>query len=161
MATLKPLAPRRAVMWGKRDANLLNWRYRDRPDVDYGIWCLGENDRNRGYLVTRKMTIMNYETPVLCDFWLEPPAAGGLNKMIAAALTADHGRDASLVITMAGSPDTSLGSALWRAGLIRLPQRLLPQPVVVIGEFIDDPMDRQLLPKVEDWPATPFDWDVF
>jgi len=160
MATLKPLPPRRAVIWGKRDAKILNWRYWGRPEVDYKIWYLGVDDRSKGYLVTRKMTIMNYKTLVLCDFWLEPPTAGSLNKMIAAAL-ADHGRDASLVITMAGSPDTSLGSTLWRSGLIRLPQWLLPQPVVIIGSLIDDPMDQQLLPRVEDWLTTPFDWDVF
>jgi hypothetical protein len=161
MLGLDTLAPRRALVWGSRNVKLLNWRYRDRPEVDYVIWYLGEGGRTKGYLVTRKMTIMNYETLVLCDFWLEPSTAGGLNRLIAAALAADHGRDASLVITMAGSPDMRFGSVLWRSGLARFPQRLLPQPVVVIGGFIDGKMHSQELPGSGNWLATPYDWDVF
>jgi GNAT superfamily N-acetyltransferase len=160
IALQHPMRSRQALMWGQRNIELLDWRYRDRPEVDYGIWRLNEGGRADGYLVTRRMTIMNFETLVLCDFWLEQPSTAALNKLIAAALAAEHGRGANLVITMAGSPDTKMGSALWRAGLIRLPQRLLPQPVVVIGGFIDDG-GRSAVPSVKSWLSTPYDWDVF
>ena len=129
--------------------------------IGYIIMYLGETESMSGYLVTRTMTFMNIQMLVLCDFWLENATVGDLNQMIAAALASNHHRDIRLVVTMARLPNKKLGSTLWQSGLIRVPQRLLPQPVVVIGGQINGISEQPCLPEFSKWQTTPFDWDVF
>jgi hypothetical protein len=60
-----------------------------------------------------------------------------------------------------GPPDAASRRALWRAGLVHVPDRLLPQPVAVFG---GDPHERGStggFPMLDGWSLTACDWDVF
>jgi len=150
---------RRARVWGYRSVEHLNWRFRDRPDVDYDISYAFEAEKRVGYIVTRRMSILGRCALVLCDFAFERVSGGHLATGIQTARDRND-EHLDLVMALASTPDKRARRALWRAGLVPIPQRLLPQPVVVIGGPVPGGAGVTL-PSTRHWHATPYDWDVF
>ena len=147
-----------ASVWSPRDVARLNWRYVDRPDIDYEIRDLRVADRPVGYLVTRRMTIKGRSVLAVCDAWTEPEHVLALRAGLEDAMVPDAPQ---LVIAIGGSAAPALRSAFRRAGFLRCPTPLLPQPVAILGGGVGDPAVRVDLPVEPTWHLTPYDWDVF
>jgi hypothetical protein len=145
---------------GRRNRELLDWRYRQRPDVEYSIWRIDQYGQPCGYVVTREMKIMNYQALVICDFWLEEAPLGALGKVLNSAISRAN-KKLDIVISIATTTDLRIRRQLWLAGFMPVPQNLLPQPVVVIGEGLDITGTAPPFPRLSGWKVTPFDWDVF
>jgi hypothetical protein len=60
-----------------------------------------------------------------------------------------------------GPPDARSRRALWRAGLVHVPDRFLPQPIVVFGGAPGQKHSTGGFPLLAGWSITPGDWDVF
>lgn len=149
-----------AQVWGDRRAASLNWRFRDRPDVQYAVHLVEIEDETVGYVVLRRMPIMKYSALVICDFWLEKSPIGALADIVDTALSDEPG-NIDIVIGLAGSMDPKLRQEFWRAGLIPIPQLMLPQPVNLIGGKTNSSNDDPSIGDLSDWALTPYDWDVF
>lgn len=147
------------VISGKRNATLLNWRYKKRPDVNYNIWV---DPRRDGYLVTRQLTIRKINILLLCDFWLEQFNATNLNALISAAIRQARVKNLTFIATMAGSPDVGFDRVLCKTGLILVPQFFLPQPVMVVGNLeFGRNCENKIVDLKNNWLITSYDWDVF
>jgi GNAT superfamily N-acetyltransferase len=156
-----PLAqwlPASTSWWSPRVAEVLNWRYADRPDVEYGIRDLLDRGVRVGYLVTRSMTIGGRRVVAVCDAWTAAGRAAALRAGLRDALAADpRARLAIAVGGAAAAPE--LGRAFRRAGFVRCPTRFLPQPVVIHATSLR--AEAGEVPDLDAWHLTPFDWDVF
>lgn len=151
------------VVRGVRTADTLNWRFARRPGVDYGVWRVtrAAETGSGGYVVTRAMTIQRYRVLAVCDVAFDRWDAALIRCTLGAIARHSADQRCSLVMFQGGSPDPAFGRALWRAGLVHVPTRFLPQPVAVLG---GDPQQRGSaggLPPVDQWTLTPRDWDVF
>lgn len=150
----------RAAVWGARWREQLHWRYVQRPDAEYDILRVAGRAQD-GYLVTRVLQIQKYRVLVVCDLALEPFDAATLHAALAAARAQRRDERVDLVMVQGGAGDARARQALWRAGLVRVPERLLPQPVAVFGGAPDDVGSTAGLPLLDRWLLTPCDWDVF
>lgn len=150
--------PSGTVAWSVRDAATLHWRYVRRPDVSYAIRELRQAGTRVGYLVTRRMRIGGREVLAVCDAWTVPGHEPALRAGVRAALAAEPG--ARLVLAIGGSASPEYARACRRAGFLRCPTPLLPQPVEIYGTPVGAraPVD---LPALNTWHLTPYDWDVF
>lgn len=150
--------PPTARWWGARPADLLNWRFADRPDTNYEIRYLVTSDEPAGYLVTRRMRIKGLEALVVCDYWHREGHEAALRAGLDAARA--DGKRTDLAMAIGGTVSPSFARASRLAGFLPCPQALLPQPVVVFGGSIGGTPDVPL-PSAEEWHITPYDWDVF
>jgi hypothetical protein len=150
-----------AAVVGARTAELLNWRYGRRPDVDYGIWRITKDAHPIGYLVTRVLTIRNHRVMAVCDLAIADFSAAVLRQAIWSVVRQSASDRCRLVMLQGGPADASSRLALWRAGLIHVPTRLLPQPVEVLGGSTYTPQSTAGFPLLDQWTLTPGDWDVF
>lgn len=151
--------PEGAAFWSPRRRELLDWRYTERPDLDYEIRYLHREGSAIGYLVTRRMRIGRLRTVVVCDFWAEPSGFGALRIGLEDAVRS--GGRAHVAVAMGGNVAGTTRRAFRRAGFVRCPKALLPQPVSVIGGGMGEGEDRIELPAFDAWYLTPCDWDVF
>jgi hypothetical protein len=147
-------------VWGERSAASLNWRYCQRPEIDYSIRLIEDDSGITGYIVTRSMEIMNKQTLVVCDFLLEASPKGSLGKALELALLDEKDKiDLTVCTTTLDSKWTR--SEFRRASFFRVPQFMLPQPVVVIGGSANEKDWNTGCDSFSDWSLTPYDWDVF
>lgn len=163
-AELTNQIPDGAIVCGARALPELRWRYVRRPGVHYQVWNVTRGSDLLGYAVTRRMHIMSYETTVVCDLWTRSDTAG-----IVPGLLARLRRHAApsppdlLVVLGSGSP--ALGRpALLGSGMCPAPQRLLPQPVALIGGNLGASSEEPAWLRPASlcrWVITPYDWDVF
>jgi len=148
------------VVRGLRTAGALNWRFAQRPGVEYGIWRVGCCEGG-GYVVTRAVTIQGHRVLAICDMAFDRWNATLLRATLGAIGRQTADQRCTLVMFQGGSPEPLFTRSLWRAGLIPVPNRLLPQPVAVFG---GDPQQRGStggFPLLNQWALTPCDWDVF
>lgn len=150
--------PPATTVWTPRDAARLNWRYAERPDADYDIRALRQDGRFAGYLVTRVMSIGGRSVLVVCDAWTAPGRAGTIRAGLRAALAGAGAPRLALAIGGGASPE--LARAYRRAGFVRCPTALLPQPVVLFGTPVGH-THPAAVPELGSWHVTPVDWDVF
>jgi len=150
--------PESTLAWNPRHADLLDWRFVDRPEGDYEIRYL-HRGRVVGYLVTRRMRIRGLRALVVCDMWLDgfdPDAfAAGLED------ASRSGTRVDIAVAFGGSSAPGYRQALRHAGFVVCPSCLQPQPVSVIGCGVGDGPHRLGVPPVAAWHLTPMDWDVF
>jgi GNAT superfamily N-acetyltransferase len=151
--------PGHVTVWSPRSEKQLNWRYTKRPDCQYKIWYLRDKGRPVGYLVTRRMDIKGRPALVICDCWAGQQHAGAIRAGVEAARR-DTGRRA-VTIAMGASAVPHLARAYRRAGFIRTPSAVLPQPVVIFGGGLGSEASDDDLPALDTWHVTPYDWDVF
>ncbi len=52
---------------GIRDRNYFNWRYLQHPTRDYGIYQAKKNGEIKGYIVLRKVGLLNFNSAVIVD----------------------------------------------------------------------------------------------
>jgi hypothetical protein len=146
---------------GLRTPESLAWRFGRRPGVEYTRWSVSRRGVAVGYVVTRAMTIQKYRVLALCDVRLADEGAGVWRRVmdIMAARAAETRAD--LLMLQGGSPEPAATAARWRAGLVRVPDRVLPQPIAVFGGAPGVAGDAGGLPPLDRWYMTPGDWDVF
>ena len=152
---------RSGVVRGLRTPEALNWRFARRPGIEYGIWRIERRGSAAGCVVTRVMTIQRRRVLAICDLDLDRFDAAAIRGALGAICRQTADRRYALVMVQGGPPDPASRRALWRAGLIHVPDRLLPQPVAVLG---GDPQQRGStggFPPLNQWALTPCDWDVF
>lgn len=70
----------------RRDADLLNWRYRDHPDEDHWVLTLGDGERLRGYCVIRVFNRGPRRRGKLLDLLTAPDDLAARQALLAAAL---------------------------------------------------------------------------
>jgi len=150
-----------AVVRGLRTPATLNWRFAERPGVDYGIWQIERDGSNAGYAVTRVMTIQGHRVLAFCDLALDPFDAATLRGALGAIGRETARERCTLVMFQGGPPDARSRRALWRAGLVHVPDRFLPQPIVVFGGAPGQQHSTGGFPLLGGWSITPGDWDVF
>ncbi|MDE3075696.1 MAG: GNAT family N-acetyltransferase, partial [Chloroflexota bacterium] len=134
-ALVREAPPQRARVWGARTQAELGWRF-GRPGVAYTVWNLLDGDGLAGYAVTREMHIAPYDALVLCDLWLrraQRSALAFLLNEIRHRLHQSASHLPDLLIAMCGWPAGADGRSLLAAGFLPVPQRLLPQPVALVG----------------------------
>ncbi len=150
-----------AVVRGRRTPEILNWRFAERPGVDYGIWRIECVGHAAGYVVTRVMTIARRRVLAVCDIAIDRFDAAALRATIGAVGRQTADERCTLVMFQGGPPDPASRRALWRAGLIHVPDRFLPQPVAVLGGDPHEQGSTGGFPLLGSWALTPCDWDVF
>jgi len=150
--------PESVATWAPRRAEMLNWRYTDRPDFDYEIRYLHRAGQAVGYVVARRMRIKGRRALVLCDSWTLPSETTALRAGIDDALRA--GERVEAVVTFGGNVPNTSQRAFRRAGLFRCPRAVQP-PVSIVGGGIGDGPQRIELPAIDGWYVAPYDWDVF
>jgi hypothetical protein len=146
---------------GWRSPAFLNWRFTDRPGAQYAIFRVEHASGAIGSIVARVLDIQKYRVITVCDLALEPFDAPTIRAALADVqrqLTAER---ADLVMLQGGPSDARSRRALARAGLVRVPDRFLPQPVAVFGDVPGTRGSDAGLPPLADWCLTPCDWDVF
>lgn len=161
LASLEPSDTSQAEARGQRSVAQLEWRYVKRPGTDYAIWRLVTGGTARGYLVTRVLSIRKYRVLAVCDWRMTRPDAAVLRAAFAAVLARAASDRADLVMVQGGPPDRASRAALARSGLIRVPDRFLPQPVAVFGGPPPRVGNPHLPAQLGRWHLTPCDWDVF
>lgn len=112
-----------------RDAAYVRWRYRAHPSVAYRSWGYGTRRAPRGYAVTRVVERSGTPWLYVADLWAEDGRAARAALGAAIHATADaEGVAGVALLTMPGSRTAALAA---RAGFLRLPRRLEPQPQVL------------------------------
>ena len=149
------------MVWGDRNAELLNWRYRDRPNIDYRIIHIYENGSVTGYLVARKMKIGRYQALILCDFWHTTYKQNVINLATETALRHGEWKDIKIIISFISTSDPRIPRSLWKTGFIHVPNFFLPHPIWIVGGPVSSSSKDAELPKLNSWHFTPYDWDVF
>ena len=151
--------PGHVAVWSPRSEKQLNWRYTKRPDCQYEIRYLRHNGRPVGYLVTRRMDIKGRPALVICDGWVAPRHPGAIRAGVEDARRgAPRG---AVTIAMGASAVPHLARAYRRAGFVRTPSAVLPQPVVILGGGVGPGASAGDLPALTAWHVSPYDWDVF
>jgi len=156
-----PEAPPASHVRGRRTIDDLAWRFGRRPGVEYAHWVITRSGRALGYAVTRVMTIQRYRVLAVCDLQLAAYDAAVLRRVIASIAAQSADARAELVMFQGGAPGAAARLACWRAGLVHVPDWLLPQPVAVYGGAPGLTHDTAGLPGLTEWHLTPGDWDVF
>ncbi|MFH1944813.1 MAG: hypothetical protein ABIJ35_06350 [Acidobacteriota bacterium] len=158
---LKNHIPLNTLVWGDRNAELLNWRYRDRPNINYRIIHIYENGNVTGYLIARKMKIGRFQALILCDFWHTTYKKNVINLALKTALMHGEWRDINIIISFMTTSDPRIQWSLWKAGFIHVPSFLLPHPIWIVGGPVNNSYTDVELPKLKSWHCTPYDWDIF
>jgi hypothetical protein len=110
------------------------------------------------------MEIAGRDTLVICDSWAARRRQGALLPSLLDRVRALPGsRRPALAIVLASPAGATAPAALLSAGMAPVPQRLLPQPVAVIGGAMGaEPAPAWLRAAgLARWYITPYDWDVF
>lgn len=140
---------------------LLTWRFGRRPGADYAIWRIARRGRAAGYAVTRVMTIQRHRVLALCDLALDRYDAATIRSVLGGVTRQTVAERVELVMFQGGPPDPAARRAFWRAGLVHVPDRFLPQPVAVFGGAPGQRGPTAGVPTLDRWLLTPSDWDVF
>jgi len=156
-----PGRPQGPAVRGLRTPEALMWRFGRRPGTEYGIWRVTSGGRVAGYVVTRVMNIQRYRALVICDIGLDRFGAAEIRNVVADISRQTAGERVDLLMLQGGPPDAAGRRALWRAGLVHVPDRLLPQPVAVFGGDPRQPGSTGGFPLLDGWWLTSGDWDVF
>lgn len=150
-----------AVVCGARSAARLNWRYRDRPDVEYGMWGVRLRDEFIGYCVTRVTKVKGVTALVVCDFWLHPGNEGMLRTAMAVALREAAPESPRFVAAFACVPSAPERRAIRQAGFFPVPKSIVPGRMPLIGTCPARMNGKTPLPDAPCWFITPYDWDVY
>ncbi len=145
---------------GARTVDLLAWRFLRRPGTNYGIWRVHRRGTAAGYVVTRVLTIRTHRVLAICDLALDRLDAGSVAQIVRHVRRGTT-EAVDLVMLQGGPREPASRRALLRAGLVHVPDRLLPQPVAVFGGEPARPGSTSGLPLLHQWELTPCDWDVF
>jgi hypothetical protein len=145
--------------WSPRTAEIVHWRFQDRPGCAYEIRRVTRGGRSIAIVVTRRMTIRGWRTLVVCDAWFDASGPAALRAAVDDALSA--GGRVQLAIAFGGTASPAYAEALRGAGFRVCPPAVQPQPVAVIGGAVGAPGARVVMPGVAAWHLTPCDWDVF
>ena len=153
--------PEATEVRGVRTLEGLNWRFVRRPGAEYAIWRVAVAGDEVGYVVTRLVGIKGYRVLAIVDVDLRPRSASVLAQVLRAVSNTAEFRRANLVMAQGGERGGDTQRALAGAGLLPVPERILPQPVAVFGGPPPGVNDAPHLPALDRWRLTPGDWDVF
>jgi predicted N-acetyltransferase YhbS len=150
-----------AVVRGARSAARLNWRYKDRPDAEYGMWGVRSRDEFVGYCITRATKVKGVLVLVVCDFWLRPGNERMLRMAVAAALREAGPGSSRFVATFVSVPSGPERRAIRQAGFLPVPKLAVPGRMPLIGTCPARMNGKTPLPDASSWFITPYDWDVY
>jgi GNAT superfamily N-acetyltransferase len=155
--------PGSASVWGSRTLEELQWRFEGRPGVDYRLWDLRADGALVGYVVTRELRIRSLDTTVVCDAWLDPAHGAAMGRAMSVLRRRPAGSASQWLIAPCGGGAAGAVRTQVAAGMIPIPQRLLPQPVLVVGNALGtgEPTAWMRTGGLSQWFITPYDWDVF
>jgi len=155
--------PHGREVWGARSREELEWRFHQRPGVDYARWDVVDASGLVGYAVTRRLSIGGFETLVVCDSWARARRTAILPLLLDHVRSLPSRERPRLAIVLGTAAVTTRPAVLLAAGMLPVPQRLLPQPVALIGGAIADQHPPAWLKAggLRRWHVTPYDWDVF
>lgn len=149
-----------AAVRGARTADVLAWRFLRRPATEYGIWRVHRRGAAAGYVVTRVLTIRTHRVLAICDLALDRLDAGSVAQIVRQVRRGTT-EAVDLVMLQGGPREAAARRALLRAGLVHVPDRVLPQAVAVFGGEPARAGSTGGLPLLHEWELTPCDWDVF
>ncbi|HJQ82656.1 MAG TPA: hypothetical protein VKA21_01165, partial [Candidatus Binatia bacterium] len=141
----------------ERTAGYLAWRFVEKPTREYTTWGLERDGRLAAYLVTRSSVLFGVPCVVLMDFGCERGEDGALAALIAARLAAERRAGVALAVAVGLHP---FFSRLARLGFVRVPERLEPRPLNLVGKPLAPGIGEDLLDPSR-WLITLADWDVF
>lgn len=156
--------PTGAAVWGARSLAELRWRFESRASPSYELWNLMADGSLVGYVVGRRLAIRSTQTTVVCDTWIDDRHGHALGPVMSALRSRPGASARQLLIAMCGGGRTGTVTAQLGAGMLPVPQRLLPQPVVVLGGPVEGSVASApwMRPRgLAHWFVTPYDWDVF
>jgi len=109
----------------RRDSHHLNWRYCQRPSVEYAVYAVGSPDV-RGYVVLRTRRMFGMKLGMIVELMVADRDEG------VARVLVDHGvqhlLECGAEAVACVVPDRPpFGSALRRQGFLRVPRALLPR----------------------------------
>jgi hypothetical protein len=159
-ATARPAG---AAVWGARTLAELRWRFESDASATYELWNLMAGASLVGYVVGRRLAIRSTETTVVCDVWVDDFHGHALGAAMSALRRLPGASALRLLISMCGGGRAGAMAAQLGAGMLPVPQRLLPQPVVVLGGPVGSAAPAPWMrPRgLTQWFMTPYDWDVF
>jgi hypothetical protein len=121
---------------GKRDRSFLEWRFRDSPRLVYDVVFVYKRNTLVGYLTTRQTEYRGYKCLFLIDSFLGISITDSDWNFICWHLTNTAlalNTDMLLVLAHSNSP---LLDSLTQFPLIKIPERILPQPTPVFVEWL-------------------------
>jgi predicted N-acetyltransferase YhbS len=150
-----------AIVRGARSAARLNWRYKNRPDAEYGMWGVRSRDELVGYCITRVTKVRGVPALVVCDFWLQPGSEQMLRMAVATALREAGPQSPRFVTAFVSLPSGPERRAIRHAGFLPVPKSILPGRMPLIGTCPARMNGKTPLPDISSWLITPYDWDVY
>lgn len=149
-----------AKIMQKRDAQFLNWRFKQRPNQDYQIVAALRNRELLGYIVTRKVNISHRRVGIIMDHIVLPGRMDVFRSLLSHALDGfkQAGLDLSCVACM---KNNIYYKALRAEGFFRLPSRLNPRKLILVGRVNQDTPAKGIFLDKRNWFLSFADWDVF
>ncbi len=153
-ALYERLAPRYRCM-ARRDARVLNWRFRDAPGAAYRITLArDEGDATlRAYAVHRRARMMGHDVGLLMDWLCDPDdhEAGQAIQSVVRSFHGTHGRHAVAFVCPT--------SSTWFGRFQQWGFRVLPASYMMVARPFAHELDPRLLR--EHWFYTLADFDIF
>jgi GNAT superfamily N-acetyltransferase len=144
----------------KRDRQFLNWRFKQRPNQGYQVLAALRNKELLGYIVTREVNISQRKVGVIMDYLVLPGRADVFRRLLHYAL--EHFRKQGLDLSCAACMKNNIHyKALRSAGFIRLPSRLNPRKLILVGRVNQDTKAKDIFLDKRSWFLSFADWDVF
>ena len=131
----------------RRDSRHLNWRYVQRPSVEYAVYAAEEGDRIAGFIVVRTRRMFGMNLGLIVEL-----LTLNRDQRVAQALVAQSARHLVGVgadaITCVMFDHQPYSQALRREGFLRVPEKLLPRRFYFVARANqDDPNLRKVLDR--------------
>jgi predicted N-acetyltransferase YhbS len=144
-----------------RDRAFLQWRFRDIPIRKYQILSARHSGQILGYVVLSQADIRGTMVGLIADFMVLPGEHGEQagSRLLQEAL--QRFKAAQLLLTGGLMlPHTQEYALLQRAGYLRVPQRLAPQPFHLVLKSISGGIPSSVLTRPEAWYVSIADHDA-
>ena len=137
----------------ERSAAYLNWRYFSFADSPYSAFTYSINSILEGFVVVRTLPLQAGDACIILEIFGTSSDIEGALLRAAIRWGADHGAWPALLFS------NCWGERTWlRHGFVRLPRRVSPRQLALMGTGIGD-AGRKALELI--WLAHIGDWDVF
>lgn len=146
-----------------RDASFMDWRYNQCPTRNYRVLVVTDNSEStvHGFVVLGAQELMGLKCGVLVDFGMRNEV-GSENAFGFLLHVAAHRMKAGRMDAIVSACNASCleYGMIKRSGFIRIPERLLPQPLNFIYRRHGKEASRSAIPPFSDWFLTFGDYDV-
>ena len=144
-----------------RDRAFLTWRFIDIPTREYQVLSARQGDEILGYIVLRETDVRGTLTGLIADFLVAPGEQGALAGQVLLHAALERFKETGM--PLAGGlllPHTHEYALMRRAGFLKAPKPLAPQPFhLFVRSHCDDP-GLEAITRPEAWYISIADHDA-